>query len=213
MSGGRGVERSADRRRERGDGPLSLGRRLARRRGVSDPQARWRAIKRSKTVRGFKDKRMNVLPGGDAQSRRSAGLARLSLVRASARSSAGREARRLTASSALTRASWAPSAVLATERNAALAGSGWASRAATRFFKSASAGREIVERLPQHCVLLNRAFNLSRRLRKCGRGLGERRRAHRAARSTQRSGRRIYRPSSSSRQAARSRPQSPSRAQ
>jgi len=40
MRGGRSVERLTDRRRERGDGPLSLGRRLARRRGVSDPQAR-----------------------------------------------------------------------------------------------------------------------------------------------------------------------------
>jgi len=39
MRGGRSVERWTDRRRERGDGPLSLGRRLAGRRGVSDPQA------------------------------------------------------------------------------------------------------------------------------------------------------------------------------
>jgi hypothetical protein len=36
ICGGRSFERSTDRRREQGDGPLSLDRRLAGRRGVSD---------------------------------------------------------------------------------------------------------------------------------------------------------------------------------
>ena len=140
VRGGRGVERSADRRRERGDGPLILGRRLAKRRASAILKPR-RAIRRRGPFQ--LQRQANECPARRRpQRRRSAGLARLSLVRASARSSAGREASRLTASSALTRASWAPSAVLATERSAALAGSGWASRATTRFFKSASAARD-----------------------------------------------------------------------
>ena len=40
--GGRGFERLTDRRREQGDGPLSLDRRLAGRRGVSDSVGRDR---------------------------------------------------------------------------------------------------------------------------------------------------------------------------
>ena len=77
----------------------------------------------------------------------------------------------MTASSALTGASSAPSAVLATERKAALAGSGWASSEAMRFFMSASAGAKIVERLAQAGVFGRGAVKLQ-----CGvgEGLGQR---------------------------------------
>ena len=137
--------------------------------------------------------------------RRSAGLARLSLVRASARSSAGREASRLTASSAVTRASWAPSAVLATSaalpwpaaaglRGPRRASSEWASAGE----RSSSALRNTVSHQPL-------GFQLPRGLRKCGCGLGERCGRVRAAHSDATiGGGDFIGLSSSSRQAARS---------
>jgi hypothetical protein len=46
MRGGRSFERPTNRRREQGDGPTSFGRRLAGRRGVSDPRIRSTVIAR-----------------------------------------------------------------------------------------------------------------------------------------------------------------------
>ena len=62
-----------------------------------------------------------------------------------------------------------PSALLATARSAALAGSGWASSAATRFARSASAGENVVERLAQAQVFVLRPFEPDRRLGELGR--------------------------------------------
>src|ERR1700729_944466 len=161
IRGGRSFERLTDRRREQGDGPLSFDRRLARRRGVSDSVGCDRE-EGSRGAARFRSARLNcwIDPAPPAfQKRGGPGLARLSLVSAIARSCAGSEARRRTASSALTRASSAASADLAIERSAALAGSGWASSAAMRFVIAVSAG------VRSSSALRRRAFSAAARWR------------------------------------------------
>ena len=86
IRGGRSVERLTDRRRERGDGPLSFDRRLAQRRGVGDSVRCDREDNRGQAGSDVNEYVAGSTQRPALQKRGDPGLARLSLVSASARS-------------------------------------------------------------------------------------------------------------------------------